>query len=109
MIKFTRRDITEYALYTHMKYWVTDFDVIFNGNKIISEIMHRYDLFGNFNSNVLSLFPLLHVRNIKSESDVNEWLNLITDAKVEEEFVQIGTITNGYEQVYYIKMTDIGE
>lgn len=106
MIKLTRREVTEYALYTHMKYWVKDFDVIFNGNKIISEIMHRYDLFGNFNSNVLSLFPLLHVRNIKSESDVNEWLNLITDAKVEEEFVAVTTTLNGYEQTFYVKSVE---
>ena len=52
MVKYTKLDVTEYALYLHMKANVTDFDIIFNGNRIITEIVHRYDLDGNFNHKV---------------------------------------------------------
>lgn len=107
MNRFTRREITEYALYRYMKNNVTDFDTIFSGNQIISAIMFRYDLLGSFNSKVLKLMPAIGLFWVESEEQLQEIIDKLTDDVIESEFVQIGKIINSHQQVYYVKRIDI--
>lgn len=109
MQRFTRREITEYALYNYMKNNVTDFDTIFSGNQIISAIMCRYELDGSFNSKVLNLMPVIGLFWVESEEQLQEIIDKLTDNIIESEFVQISKVINGYQQVYYVKRTNIEE
>lgn len=106
MIKFTRREITEYALYKYIKNNITDFDIIFNANKIITEIVFRYDLEGRFNHNVLKLMPMIGLSWVTSEEQLQEIVDRLTDDMIESEFVEITTTFNGYYQTFYVKSVE---
>lgn len=106
MNKFTRTEITEYALYKHMKQSVTDFDVIFNGNNIISSIMCRYELDGQFNERVLELMPLIELSWVETEHQLQEIIDRLTDDTIESEFIEVAAVLNDQKSVYYVKKID---
>ena len=103
MQKFTKTDITEYALYLHMKEHTSDFDAIFEGHKIISAIRHRYDLDGIFNKSVLKILPLI-VHGVDTEEELNKWIEDLTNKVIDRYFMLMEEVTNGYNESYYIKL-----
>lgn len=104
MNKFSRSQITEYALYKYMKENVTNFDVIFNGNNIMNAILYRYDWLGKFNHDVLKLMPLIGLNWVTSEELLQELIDRLTDDTVESEFIQITVSGDTVDDAYYIKI-----
>ena len=103
MQKLTKTDITEYALYLHMKEHTSDFDTIFEGHKIISAIRYRYDLDGRFNRSVLKILPLI-VHGVDTEEELNQWIEDLTNKVIDRHFLLMEEVTNDYDKSYYIKL-----
>lgn len=100
--KFSYNQLTQYALFLHMKDNIIDFETIFNGQSIISEIMFRYELDGSFKNSVLKLMPLLNLNDIDSELKLNSFLKLITDNLIKEKFLRVREPNS---LCYYIKIS----
>ena len=107
LTRYSKKDITTYAFYLEMRYTPNlDFDTIFSGKDIISAIIHRYDLQGNFNPKVLELLPFLGYY-INTEDQLNELVEKLTNDLIEKEFIELVTTSNSIPQ--YIKISEMGE
>lgn len=103
MQKFTRTEITDYALYLYMKTTVGDFDTIFLGQKIINKLLCRYDYDGSFDESVLKLMPLLELPEIKTEDALNSWVDKLTTECVDKYFIEIQETNNSFSNTYYVR------
>lgn len=106
LTRYSKADITTYAFYLEMRDTPNlDFDTIFSGKDIISAIIHRYDLQGNFNAKVLELLPLLGY-HISTEDELNQLVDNLTNELIQKEFIELVTTSNSVLQ--YIKISEMG-